>query len=169
MESKIAHMQEQMEFWDEESSKMKERLQASSVRIDEQEKELRRLRKQATDLDGANEQANAARMEIESLQRNHLLQLEEMKKSKDKLQKELDMTDRARERTAQELEASKKRVEEAEETIRSLQAGQSGIEEMQAQINKLKDTVEKKEANIARSDKIIQKLMSELEELKGKS
>jgi len=44
---------------------MKERLQASSVRIDEQEKELRRLRKQATDLDGANEQANAARMEIE--------------------------------------------------------------------------------------------------------
>mmetsp|Transcript_24064 Transcript_24064/g.78285 ORF Transcript_24064/g.78285 Transcript_24064/m.78285 type:complete len:119 (-) Transcript_24064:848-1204(-) len=65
MESKIAHMQEQMEFWDEESSKMKERLQASSVRIDEQEKELRRLRKQATDLDGANEQANAARMEIE--------------------------------------------------------------------------------------------------------
>jgi len=42
MESKIAHMQEQMEFWDEESSKMKERLQASSVRIDEQEKELRR-------------------------------------------------------------------------------------------------------------------------------
>eukprot|EP00960_Hanusia_phi_P068641 766896-Hanusia_phi.AAC.8 len=86
---------------------MKDRLQGASSRIEEQDKELRRsrLRKQATDLDGANEQANAAKMEMEvrggdhgenllmagrqHLQRSHTQQLEEVRKAKDKLQKVL--------------------------------------------------------------------------------
>jgi len=127
-------MQEQMEFWDEESNKMKDRLQGASSRIEEQDKELRRLRKQATDLDGANEQANAAKMEMEHLQRSHTQQLEEVRKAKDKLQKELDMTEKARMRVVQDLEAAERRVKEAEDTIGSLQAGQSGVEEMQGQV-----------------------------------
>ena len=39
-------------------------------------------------------------------------------------------------------------------------------EELQAQISKLKDQLEKREANLSRSENIIKKLMAEVEELK---
>ena len=50
--------------------------------------------------------------------------------------------------------------------VAKLQSGSEGQAEAEAQIAKLKDLLEKREANLSRSENIIKKLMAEVEELK---
>ena len=58
------------------------------------------------------------------------------------------------------------RLTDAEAQIKKLLSGAEGQEEMEAQVAKLKDQLEKREANLTRSENIIKKLMAEVEELK---
>ena len=63
-------------------------------------------------------------------------------------------------------QAAEGKLEEAEAELEALRSGAKGQAELAAEIASLKDKLEKREANLARSENIIKKLMAEVQELK---
>ena len=65
-----------------------------------------------------------------------------------------------------ELEGLTRALKERDGEIAILKGGQTALAELQSRFKELEKKLEQKEGHLTRSEKIIQKLMAEVEELK---
>jgi len=168
LEEKVAHLHDQAEFWDSEGSKLKADLAKREAELEDKDAELRRYRKANSDLDQAAGAAVAASAELDRLTAAHKRELAEVRRDGDKAREELGGKERTLESTKKNNEVLEKKLKEASEELKGMRSGQEGVYQLHEQIDTLKGVVEKKDGNIARSEKIIQKLMGDVEEFKRK-
>jgi len=166
LEEKISTLHEQNEFWEEEGKKFKTRMLELENTVQIQEMELKGYRQQSEKLGAASSEVDALSAQLKALRENHQRELADVKKDLEKSQRDRDAAEVQKMKALKTGEILQAKLVESEEQLKKFMQGAEGQAEMSAQIAQLKDKLEKREANLTRSENIIKKLMAEVEELK---
>ena len=166
LEEKVDHLHAQNEFWEGEDAKAKEKLRALERERDVWESKEQEWRQKTEELGAASSEASALSTALDALKHTHARQLSDAEAKAAAAQRAGDAAEK-RERDADRArQAAEGKLEEAEAELQALRSGAKGQAELAAEIASLKDKLEKREANLARSENIIKKLMAEVQELK---